>query len=117
MKKQGLLFGLLLTVLVLFSGTAFAGSQDFQLINRTGYDIYFVYVSPSNSNDWQEDVMGRDVLSNGDSVNITFPNNERASRWDIKAEFDDGSSLYWRNLNLNSISTVTLQSNGQASWR
>lgn len=117
MKKQSLLLVLVLAVTMMFSSTAFAGSQDFQLVNNTGYDIYFVYVSPNNVNDWQEDVMGQDVLMNGDSVSITFPNSERASRWDIKAEFDDGSSLYWRNFNLNEISTVTLQSNGRASWR
>ncbi len=117
MKKQGLFLVLLLAVTMMFSGTASAGSQDFELVNNTGYDIYFVYVSPNNVNDWQEDVMGQDVLSNGDSVIVTFPNSERASRWDIKAEFDDGSALYWRNLNLNAISTVTLQSNGRASWR
>ena len=36
--------------------------QDFDLVNRTGYTIDKVFVSPSNSKDWDDDVLGRDVL-------------------------------------------------------
>ena len=38
-----------------------AGDQDFELVNRTGYTIEQVYVSPIKAKDWQEDVLGRGV--------------------------------------------------------
>ena len=42
---------------------AFAqGKQNFTLVNQTGYDISEVYVSPANSSDWEEDVLGEDIL-------------------------------------------------------
>ena len=31
--------------------------QDFELVNKTGYDISHVYVSPTKSDDWEEDVL------------------------------------------------------------
>src|SRR4051794_30054052 len=45
--------------------------QDFDLVNRTGYTIDKVFVSPSNSKDW-DDVLGRDVLGENETVHIRF---------------------------------------------
>ena len=117
MKRQLWLFGLLLLLTLAFSATAFAGAQDFELVNNTGADITHVYVSPTNVNDWQEDVLGREVLMDGDSVVITFGGGERATYWDIKATFETGDSIFWKNFNLKSISTIVLQGNGDASYR
>ena len=67
-----------------------AGDQDFTLVNRTGYTIEQVYVSPIKAKDWQEDVLGRDVLDDGESVDITFNKREEVCRWDLKVVYDDG---------------------------
>jgi len=116
MKGRVFLLGLLLVISLLFSSTVFAGSQDFELINNTGKAITHIYVSPTNVNDWQEDVLGQDILENGDSVRISFGNGERAANWDIKATYANGNELYWEKFNLKTISTITLQANGSASY-
>src|SRR3546814_5026118 len=44
------------------------GKQDFTLINKTGYALSELYVSPNDEEDWQEDVLGKDILDDGHSV-------------------------------------------------
>ena len=51
--------------------SAVAAKQDFLLLNQTGVDIQEVYVAPHNSEEWAEDVMGKDMLVSGKSVKIT----------------------------------------------
>jgi hypothetical protein len=102
--------------MVLTSSVVFAGSQDFTLVNHTGHAIVQVYVSPSRSNDWQEDVLGDDTLGNGTSVHITFSRNSRPSHWDVKVVFADGSSKSWSHFNLREITTITLKRDGHAAY-
>jgi hypothetical protein len=33
--------------------------QDFKLLNKTGYELKALYVSPSKSDDWGEDILGQ----------------------------------------------------------
>lgn len=108
MKRRVLLLGLVLMISVMFSSIAFAGAQDFELINSTGMDITHVYVSPANVNSWQEDVLGQDILESGSSVVITFDRSEQAAYWDIKVTYASGSENYWQGFNLKEIYTVTL---------
>jgi hypothetical protein len=46
--------------------------QDFRLVNKTGYELKALYVAPSKSDDWQDDVLGQDVLGDGQAVNVHF---------------------------------------------
>ena len=65
------------------------GKQDFTLVNSTGYVIDKVFVAPSKSDDWEEDVLGRDTLDNGESVHITFHRAEKSCDWDLKVIVSD----------------------------
>lgn len=106
------LFGAILALMSLAATAAFAGKQDFVLVNRTGYDISHVYVSPTKSDDWEEDVLGRDVLEDGDSWEIAFERGERTCKWDLKVVYaDDDSSAYWRNIDLCSVRKITIRYN------
>lgn len=93
---------------------AFAGDQDFRLVNKTGYQIDEVYVGPVSSDSWGNDVMGSDSLGAGEAVNITFSAPSNVCKWDMKVKYNDGDSAEWRSLNLCSISTVTLYWNKSA---
>lgn len=90
---------------------ALAAQQDFNLENSTGYTIEQVYVSAATTNDWEEDVLGEDVLPTGESVDITFSSAENACRFDLKVVYDDQEEAVWKGLNLCSISTVELKYN------
>ena len=100
-----------LAVIALFttaSSFARAGKQDFILHNQTGVEIHSLFVSPHDSNDWEEDILGRDTLPADDSVKVTFDDHEKKVRWDLKVTDKDGNSLEWADLNLSEISELTL---------
>lgn len=84
------------------------GKQDFILHNQTGVEIHSLFVSPHDSNTWQEDILGRETLPNGESVRVTFDDHEKKVHWDLKVTDKDGNSLEWEDLNLTEISELTL---------
>ena len=92
------------------------GKQDFLLNNQTGVEIHELYVAPHESDEWQEDILGRDTLAGGDSVNIHFSRKEKAPLWDIKVVDGEGNSVEWESLNLLEISEVTLHKKGDKVW-
>jgi hypothetical protein len=85
-----------------------AGAQDFTLVNETGVEIDKVFISPSDKDDWEEDILGKDTLPSGQSVDIKFHRDETAANWDLKVEDKQGNSIEWSDLNLLKISKVTL---------
>ena len=114
-KRAALCFALL--ALSAFTITmAFAGEQDFTVVNKTGVEIHKLFVSPHSSDDWGEDILGRDTLDNGEKVDIKFGRNVKAAHWDLRIEDEKGNSVTWENLNLMEISTVTLHLKDGKAW-
>ncbi len=98
--------------LLLFAASAMAqGSQDFNLTNKTGYDIHEVYVSPSNEESWEEDVLDQDILSNGQSVIIRFPHSPGTCVWDLLVVYDDGEQAEWEDFDLCKTSKINIHYN------
>lgn len=93
-----------------------AGAQDFTLSNETGVEIHEVYISPHSEDSWQEDVMGRDTLPAGESVEISFDAKENADNWDLKVTDKDGNSIVWENLKLTEITDVILHYEDGKAW-
>ena len=97
------------------SSTAEGGDQDFTLVNSTGVEIDKVYISPHDKDDWEEDILGRDTLPNGQNVEVKFHRDEKAAMWDLRVEDKQGNAIEWENLNLLEISKLTLHyENGKA---
>lgn len=111
MKIQFLKAAVVAAACVLFQSPAFAGDQDFDIVNKTGYPIKHLYVSEGNSNSWDEDVLGRDVLDDGESFELSFAKGEKTCKWDMKVVYDDDEASVWKNLNLCKISKLTLRWN------
>lgn len=116
MKKLTLLLTVMF-LLVLSCNIAFAGAQDFTLINNAKYNIIKVFVSPSAVDDWQEDILGDGVLMSGEKVDITFARGETATMWDLRVVDESEKTHTWKNINLKKISSVTLNPSGTASYR
>ena len=85
-----------------------SGAQDFTLVNKTGVEIHALHVSPHGSDDWEEDVLGKDTLPDGATLDIKFDRDEKAALWDLRIEDKDGNHIEWENLDLLKISKVTL---------
>lgn len=86
-----------------------AADADFKMINRTGYQIDEIYVSPHSSSKWGPDVLGKQSLGDSEFANITFPRNNDVCVFDIKVKYhDDDSTAEWSKIDLCSYSKITL---------
>jgi hypothetical protein len=109
--KPAVLFFAVALFAILTAATAFAGDQDFTLVNKTGVEIHKLHISPHSSDEWGEDILGDSTLPSGKAVDIKFHRAEKAAHWDLRIEDADGTSYTWENLNLLEISEVTLHLN------
>jgi hypothetical protein len=63
------------------------------IVNNTGYMVYWVYISQTATDKWEEDVMGDDVLPDGNSVRVKllYPLNV-VNRYDVRLKDSDGDT-------------------------
>jgi hypothetical protein len=96
-----------------FAGIAFASDADFTLINKTGYQIDDVYVSPTKADEWGKDIMGKDALADGEKVDIVFPHGDGKCKFDVKVKYNDGDTAEWGDVDLCEYSAITLHWDGK----
>ena len=71
-----------------------------RIINATGVTMTHFYASNSGEADWQEDILGQDVLTSGSSVVINIDDGTGACLYDFKARFADGDELLRYRINV-----------------
>lgn len=92
-----------------FTANAQESLNDFTLVNKTGYVIDKVFVGASKSEEWGEDILGQDVLNDGESVTIKFHPKASTETYDIKVTYKiDNSSVVWYGYDLTKINKITL---------
>ena len=104
---------------LLGAATGFAieeGDLDFTLHNATGKVLKEVYVGPNSSDEWGSDVMGKDVVGDGESVHLSFHPKATAKHWDLKIVFDDGKSTVWTDFDLTTIDDITISYKDGKPW-
>lgn len=90
-----------------------AARQNFTVLNRTGYDISEVYVSPAKTKKWGEDLLGDDELDDEDEQLIPLGRAaEKTCLWDLKVVYSaDDSEAVWYDIDLCKFSKVTIKYN------
>jgi opacity protein-like surface antigen len=90
-----------LTLLLFCAGILSAHAEDLyiEVTNKTGYDIYHLYISNVNSDEWEEDVLDVDVLLDGDTVKVNLSGYKNPS-FDIRAEDEEGDTFTVRDVNV-----------------
>ena len=84
--------------------------QNFTLVNRTGYDLAELYISPANASDWEDDVLEDDELEEGESRAVAFHPSVKTCLWDMKVVYSiDESEAVWRSIDLCRVSKITLR--------
>lgn len=71
---------------------AMAADISFVLSNETSVVLTEFYASPTSSDDWEDDILGAEVLGAGDSGTVTI-SDDRGCEYDIKAVFADGDEI------------------------
>lgn len=83
----------LAAVAVLMPAGAFADELVFRFDNNSSYTVVELYASPSDVGEWEEDILGRDVLESGESARVTIADGRRACEYDLRVVFEDGDSI------------------------
>ena len=75
------------------SRETFTSTSTVRIANHTGYTVWFIFMSASNASDWEEDILGEDVLLHGQQVNIRLGTPlSRVNRYDIRMIDSDGDT-------------------------
>ncbi|MEO4001590.1 hypothetical protein [Mesorhizobium sp. CAU 1732] len=89
MSLQRLLPVLTLSLLA----TAIPAQADdlvFMLDNQSSYSIVEFYASPSDVGNWEDDILGTDVMASGDSGRVTIADGREQCEYDLRIVFEDG---------------------------
>jgi len=77
------------------SSMALADDYYVDITNNTGYTIVYMHVSPGNSKSWEEDVLGNDVLMDGDTQRVTLTG-YNSPYFDVRLiDEDEDSYTFW----------------------
>lgn len=73
------------------SASAQTGPLDFTLNNNTDGVVVQIFISVPSTNEWEEDILGSDVVGSGESVHITIDDGLEDCEYDIKVVYDDST--------------------------
>jgi hypothetical protein len=92
---------------------AFASfGQFFEISNETGYDISFIYISYTASDDWGGDWLGEDILADGETVVFDMSDyNWDTELFDIQLEDVDGDTYTFIGMDAEDYSDPSLNEN------
>lgn len=83
------------TLAALLASAVTSQAEDlvFKLTNSTSSTLERFYTSPTGVDQWEDDVFGQDVLSPGDSIEITIADGRSVCEYDMRFEFSEDSDL------------------------
>ena len=93
----------------LAASVSFASAFDRHvvIVNKTSYSITEFYASSVGVDDWQEDILGEDVLKHGKSVSVNVDDGTGYCKYDFRAVFDDGSETVKKGVNVCEVGKFT----------
>lgn len=95
----------LATLIMLFATSSMAADYYVDITNKTGYTIMYMYISPGKSKSWEEDVLGKDVLRNGNTQRVTL-NGYSSPIFDIRLKDEDGDTYTFWNVDVSTRDVV-----------
>ena len=78
-----------------------------QIINKTGQSLTHFYASTTNADSWEEDILGKDTLDDGETFEADIDDGSGKCVFDFKAVFESGQFLVKKGINVCQISTFT----------
>jgi len=91
-----------------FSTGAIAQDLDFKLINKTRFAVVEFYASPADVGEWEDDILGLQILDPKSVTNITIGDGREQCEYDLRFVFDDGDVIEKAAVNLCETGSYTL---------
>lgn len=107
LRLSAFALGITLSAAAVFAPVAQAADRNVTIINKSKTVMVAFYASNVGASDWEEDILGQDILKPGQSVKINMNDGTGYCRFDLKAEFDDGSEAIDENVDICTIGEVT----------
>lgn len=92
-------------LMTVVSFVALADDYYVDITNNTGYTIEYMYVSPGNTDEWQEDLLGEQVLPNGAGGRVTLTGFS-GPIFDIRLEDEEGDTYTFWDFNVEEFDLV-----------
>ncbi len=93
--------------LLAFVAPASANDYHVEIVNKTGMALKHFYASVTATDDWEEDILGRDVLDDGESFVANIDDGSGKCMFDFKGVFENGQFLVQRNIDVCQVHTYT----------
>ncbi len=74
---------------ILLAGAALAQSASVDFVNNSGATVWRLYMSSTNTNSWETDLLGNSVLYPGQSLSVTRANMS-GCLYDVLIEWEGG---------------------------
>ena len=100
--RQAILVAASLSALI--AGPALAEDRRVKVINETDHTIVQLYASNVGANDWEEDILGQEMLRPGQAVTINVDDGTGYCKYDFKAVFSDGDVLIRQGIDVCQVS-------------
>ncbi len=92
-----------------FALPAAAADHKVEIINKTGYAITEFYGSNNGTDNWEEDILGADVLPHNSSITIDFDDGTGHCVFDFLVKFEDGDILKEEDVDVCAIGEFTFE--------
>lgn len=106
-RQQLTAFAVVGAVAALTMTSAAALDRRVQINNNTDYDIIEFYASNTGTEDWEEDILGDDILPAGDNLIINIDDGSGYCKFDFLAVFEDEDQVVSSGNNVCELSEFT----------
>lgn len=89
------------------SFAAQAANRHVDVKNDTGESLTEFYASVTQTNEWEEDILGDQVIETGETFDINIDDGSGSCLYDFKAVFEGGDVLVRKNINVCEVATYT----------
>jgi len=86
---------------------ASAADHRVDIVNKTGMALKHFYASVTSTDSWEEDILGRDILEDGESFEADINDGSGKCKYDFKAVFENGQYLIQKNIDVCTVTTYT----------
>ena len=113
MKKMFFVFAVLFVFVINLSAQ---GKQDVKVVNKTGVIINELHITPSDADEWGEDILGQDALDLNEECDIEFDPKEDVCLWDLRIADSDGNATEWEKIDLCKAVKIVLHYKDGKAW-